>query len=145
MDQVRVDHGTEFCLILAVQNHLASLRTRHDHPAYMQTISTNNHRVERLWPEINRRVNYPIKEILVNMEASSLINMQDETIKFCVSWTTIQVASVGLIQFIQAWNSHRIAVVYPRGGSGCSKTPLSSGTTARSVASSVATVYADNR
>ena len=107
-DQVRVDHGTEFCLILAVQNHLASLRTRHDHPAYMQTTSTNNHRVERLWPEINRRVNYPIKEILVNMEASSLINMQDETTKFCVSWTTIQVASVGLIQFIQAWNSHRI-------------------------------------
>ena len=42
------------------------------------------------------------------MEASSLINMQDETTKFCVSWTTIQVASVGLIRFIQAWNSHRI-------------------------------------
>ena len=34
--------------------------------------------------------------------------MQDETTKFCVSWTTIQVASVGLIQFIQAWNLHRI-------------------------------------
>jgi hypothetical protein len=106
-DQVRVDHGTEFVLILAVQNHLANLRTRQDRPAYMQT-STNNHRVERLWPEINRRVNYPIKEILVDMEASSVINMQDETTKFCVSWTTIQVASVGLIQFIQAWNSHRI-------------------------------------
>ena len=26
-DQVRVDHGTEFFLILAVQNHLANLRT----------------------------------------------------------------------------------------------------------------------
>ena len=74
----------------------------------MQTMSTNNHRVERLWPEINRRVNYPIKEILVDMEASSIIDMQDETTKFCVSWATIQVASVGLIKFIQAWNSHRI-------------------------------------
>ena len=96
-DQVRVDHGTEFFLILAVQNHLANLRTRQDHPAYMQTTSTNNHRVERLWPEINHRVNYPIKEILVDMEASSIINMQDEATKFCVSWISIQVASVGLI------------------------------------------------
>ena len=34
--------------------------------------------------------------------------MQYETTKFCVSWTTIQVVSVGLIQFIQAWNSHRL-------------------------------------
>ena len=107
-DQVRVDHGTEFFLILAVQDHLAHLRTRQDHQPFMQTTSTNNHRVERLWPEINRRVNYPIKEISIDMEASGSINMQDETTKFCVSWTTIQVASVGLVQFIQAWNSHRI-------------------------------------
>ena len=34
--------------------------------------------------------------------------MQNEATKFSVSWTTIQVASVGLIQSIQAWNSHRI-------------------------------------
>ena len=74
-------HGTEFCLILAVQNHSARLRTRHDHPAYMQTTFTNNHRVERLWPEINHGVSYP---------------------------ETILVASIGLIQFIQSWNSHRI-------------------------------------
>ena len=39
-DQMRVDHGTQFFIILAVQNHLANLRTWQEHPAYMQTTST---------------------------------------------------------------------------------------------------------
>ena len=49
-----------------------------ENKAHIQ-MSTNNHRVERLWPEINHRVNYPIQEIL---EASRIINTQDENHSF---------------------------------------------------------------
>ena len=45
-EQVQVDHGTEFALIVAVQQHLAGLR-HHRHPV-LQSTSTQNHRVERL-------------------------------------------------------------------------------------------------
>ena len=34
--------------------------------------------------------------------------MQDEVCKYCVSWMTIQVSSVGLERFVRAWNAHRI-------------------------------------
>lgn len=113
-DQVRVDHGTEFNLMLAVQNDLASHRVRQDHFPYVQSTSRLNHRVERFWPDVNQRVNYSMKEKLIEMEATDEIEMRDPLTKFCVSWVTIQVASVGLIEFIQSWNAHRMDG--PRGG-----------------------------
>ena len=42
------------------------------------------------------------------MEANQIIDMRDETVKFCVSWVTIQVAQPAIVNFIQSWNSHRI-------------------------------------
>ena len=107
-DQVRVDHGTEFNLMLAVQNELASYRVQQDHLPYVQSTSRLNHRVERFWPDVNQRVNYPIKEKLIEMEATDEIEMRNPLTKFCVSWVTIQVASIGLIEFIQSWNAHRM-------------------------------------
>ena len=73
-------------------------------------MSRQNHRAERIWPEINQRINYPIKRIMENNE----INMGDDLTKFCVSWVTIKVIEVAIQTFVQAWNSHRIPG--PRGG-----------------------------
>jgi len=42
------------------------------------------HRVERLWPEINQRINYPVKRVLVEMEGNDEIDMTDDVVKFCV-------------------------------------------------------------
>ena len=44
-------------------------------------LSLQNHCIERMWVEINGRVNYPIKA----MEARSAINMDCAHEKFCVS------------------------------------------------------------
>ena len=55
--------------------------------------------IERLWVEINNRVNYPIKQVLIEMENGSEINMGDSLYKFCVSWFSIQVAMVGVSSF----------------------------------------------
>ena len=110
-DQVRIDHGTEFCLLAAMQQHLANLvptqNRLHQHPV-MQSSSTNNHRVERLWVEVNQRVNYPVKRILVALEANGSIDLSNEVVKFCVSYTTIRLLEEALLLFIESWNNHRI-------------------------------------
>ena len=106
-EQVRVDHGTEFCLLTAMQRHLANFRQQ-TRLLVLQTTSTNNHRVERMWVEINQRVNYPVKRILVSMEDAQEIDMSNNVVKFCVSWTTMNVITPALIRFVGSWNNHRI-------------------------------------
>ncbi len=63
---------------------------------------------ERKWPEINQRVLYPIKEILVRMENRMLINQHDPVSQFCVSFLTMNVVNVGIGRVIEAWNAHPI-------------------------------------
>ena len=53
--------------------------------------------MERLWSEVNSRVNYPIKSVLVDMLQHGQFSL-DNTIHFyCVSWLTRKVAAVGVM------------------------------------------------
>ena len=52
-DQLRVDHGTEFCLCIFVQELLKNRRGDTSRAPWRQTTSTKNYRAERLWPEEN--------------------------------------------------------------------------------------------
>ncbi len=82
--QIRVDHGREFYLLLYVQE---ALRCPRDILPYVQSPSTEvrvltciifslqNHTVERIWVEVNSRINYPLKRHLILMEATNLINI----------------------------------------------------------------------
>ena len=106
--QVRLDHGTEFARVITVQQHLAGQRLWQDWHSVLQSTSQQNHRVERLWSEVNQRINYPVKRILVQMEARDEIDMTNDTIEFCVSWTTINVVKNAVHSFVLAWNAHRI-------------------------------------
>ena len=65
--------------------------------------------IERFWVEVNSRVNYPIKNALVEFDNSSLFDMDDETERFCVSWVAMKVANYGLNICVGAWNAHPIA------------------------------------
>ena len=107
-DQLRSDHGTEFTLVSTVQEHLAQLRVHQQCRPTLQTTSRQNHRAERLWPEINSRVNYPVKAVLISMENEELINMQNPLHKFSVSWVTIHAIASPIQSFVAAWNCHRI-------------------------------------
>ena len=51
--QVQVDHDTEFTLVVAVWQHLVQHRQWQDRCPTLQNTSTRNHRVERMWHEIN--------------------------------------------------------------------------------------------
>ena len=57
-DQVRVDHGREFYLMLFIQEKLREQRGNPDVTPYQQTSSQKNHVIERIWVELNQRGNY---------------------------------------------------------------------------------------
>lgn len=67
--------------------------------------------MERLWVEINGRVNYPIKACLIALEEAGDINMDCPHQQFCVSWFAIWVANVGTTIVVNAWNYHPIPQV----------------------------------
>ena len=57
---------------------------------------------------VNAGVNYPIKEVLIDMLEKGDFSLDAEWHKFCVSWFAIQVASIGIEMFVAAWNDHSI-------------------------------------
>lgn len=67
-----------------------------------------NHCIERIWVEINGRVNFPIKTALIQLEENGDLDMSCRHVKFCVSWFTIRVAHVGTTLAVNAWNEHSI-------------------------------------
>ena len=52
-EKLQTDQGREFVLSATVQHHLAHLRPRQARMPVIQSTSRMNHRVERLWPEVN--------------------------------------------------------------------------------------------
>ena len=71
-------------------------------------ITMQNHIVERMWSEVNSRVNYPIKAVLIEMVDNEEISLDNSLHLFCISWFTIKVAFVGANLFVNSWNHHSI-------------------------------------
>lgn len=49
-------------------------------------MNIQNHTVEQMWVEVNKRVNYPIERILQEMTEANEISMENEVHKYCTSW-----------------------------------------------------------
>ena len=84
--------------------------------------------IERIWPEVNHRVSYPIKRYVNWMEVNDLLDLGDEVTKFCVSFVLMGVCQVGPNRFIESLNAH----------------PLSGEILYVSVSNSAACLFADN-
>ena len=63
---------------------------------------------ERKWPEVNQRIVYSIKDVLVRMENALMIILFDPDVQFCVSFVIMNVAEIGLKRVVASWNSHSI-------------------------------------
>lgn len=49
---------------------------------HVQTTSTCNHIIDRIWVELNQRVTYPVKQTIKSMDDSRSINMDCPITKF---------------------------------------------------------------
>ena len=77
-------------------------------PLFYIFLFLQNLPIERLWPEINSRVNYPIKIALVDLDNSQRIDMENEAHMFCVSYVSCLVSGFGVKRVVDSWNSHSI-------------------------------------
>ena len=58
--------------------------------------------------EVNKRVNYPIKKVLVDMMHKGDICMDNPLHQFCSSWLALYVSNVGARYFVTSLNAHPI-------------------------------------
>ena len=65
--------------------------------------------IKRFWPEVNNRVNYPIKRILIEIDNNQIIHMEDEVVKYWISAFSCMDSSYGLRQLVSSWDMHLIA------------------------------------
>ena len=93
-DQVRVDGGQEFNLVCHIQEYVRDRRRNTAINFFKSTKSTDNNIIERMWVEVNKRINYPIKNALEQFATGGLINMTQDNAKFAVSWVSCRVAKV---------------------------------------------------
>ena len=62
---------------------------------YLFVDRLQNLTVERIWVEVNSRINYPIKRVLIMMREGQEIEMTDPLTKFCVSFIACNIAWLG--------------------------------------------------
>lgn len=108
-EQLRMDHGREFFLVIFAQKVLSHYRLNERREAFKQTTSTENNVAERFWPEVNSRVNYPLKRAMgVLFQNSNEFDLGDPVVKYCVSWITLYACSDAVEHFVSSWNHHRV-------------------------------------
>lgn len=71
---------------------------------------TQNHPAERLWVEVNQRVNYRTKEAINALVENDQLHQEDNITKFSLSWITTRLCQVGIQGCVQSWNHHPIQV-----------------------------------
>ena len=102
-EQLRMDHGLEFCLVIHVRQLLSDFHANHlGRECYRQTPSTQNYVVERIWPEVNSRVSYPLKATLYYLDED------DPVMKYSFSWLMFYVSSDAMQHLLDSWNYHRV-------------------------------------
>ena len=79
-------------------------------------IVLQNHPIERIWGEVNQRVNFPIKAGLNDLVDKEILDLNDEISKFSVSAVAIEISRVGMTSFVEAWNAHPISAPVSRSG-----------------------------
>ena len=106
-NQLRIDHGQKFSLCIFVQDLLKNYRQSTEKQPWKQTTSARNV-IECFWPELNSRVNYPVKRALINIIEENDYSMSDPVLRCCVSWVTNYICQEAIQHLIKSWNHHII-------------------------------------
>ena len=64
------------------------------------SLPIQNHIVERIWPEVNIRVNYPLKTALMQLFDQEELDMDNGPVRYCVSNLTGQLWQIGFTQLV---------------------------------------------
>ena len=107
-NQLKIDHGQEFSLCVFVQDLLKNYSQGTEKETWKQTTSTQNNVIERLWPELNSRVNCPFNRALISIVEENDYNMSDPVLQYCVSWITNYICQDATQHLIKLWNHHRV-------------------------------------
>eukprot|EP00111_Clytia_hemisphaerica_P019025 TCONS_00056244-protein len=81
-EQVRMDHGQEFCLVSFAQTIMSHHRLVGTSEPFRMTTSTKNNVIERFWPEMNTRVNYHLKRALNTIIANDITDILMKVIPY---------------------------------------------------------------
>ncbi len=95
-DQIRTDHGREFFLMHFVQDKLKDFRFNTQRTPFVQTSSRQNRVIERVWHEINQRVIYRLKKILVELFQMSMIDTDIPIDKFVIGYCVRKLVTIGV-------------------------------------------------
>ena len=89
-----MDHEREFALVIFIQQVLSCYRLEGRKQPFKQTRSTENNVAERMWPEVNQRINYPVKRAMndiIETDKTGIFDIENHTFKFCVSWMMLHI------------------------------------------------------
>ena len=93
-------------LTIFVQELIESYRYSRNKTPWKQSASTDNYVVERFWPEVNSRVNYPIKKILSKIVDEYDYDLHDPIIKHSLSFICCNLVRGPFQHLVQSWNYH---------------------------------------
>ena len=82
-------HEREVALVIFIQQVLSRCRLESRKQPFKQTRSTENKVAERIWPEVNQIINYPVKRAMneiIKIDNTGIFDIEYRTFKFCLSW-----------------------------------------------------------
>ena len=73
-----------------------------------QTRSTKSYVVEKFWPKVNLRINYPLKRAMNHIVEDENLDILDEILKFCFSLEMLYSSVDAVNHLLSFWNHHKV-------------------------------------